>query len=239
MLISIEGPDKVGKSSAVEQLQDIVKDRAIFLQDPGTTEIGLECRRLIKEVKKDPKADFALFLQAKAELSSIIEDDKIYITDRYIDSTIVYQSLLLNMHPLEVDYIVRKFVTILPEITFILYGNKDGVKERIMADKQVDFLEEQAKKRIGEVVDMYLALDKMFPSRKYIYINTDNKNFKKVQQEIIYKLQECLFSKYIQHGGISLTKKEKRDIIQQKLEETKDAQEAKMLIRMLNILQWE
>mgnify|MGYP001184560191 CR=1 FL=1 len=84
------------------------------------------------------------------------------------------------MHPLEVDYIVRKFVTILPEITFILYGNKDGVKERIMADKLVDFLEEQAKKRIGEVVDMYLALDKMFPSRKYIYINTDNKNFKKV-----------------------------------------------------------
>jgi len=113
-------------------------------------------------------------------LSSIIEDDKIYITDRYIDSTIVYQSLLLNIHPLEVDYIVRKFVTVLPEITFILYGNKEGIKERIMIDKQVDFLEEQVEKRIEEVVDLYLALDKMFPGRSYIYVNTDSKDFVRV-----------------------------------------------------------
>lgn len=84
------------------------------------------------------------------------------------------------MHPLEVDYIVRKFVTVLPEITFVLYSDKEGIKKRIMKDKQVDFLEEQVEKRIEEVVDMYLSLDRMFPGRKYIYINTDDKDFIRV-----------------------------------------------------------
>lgn len=239
MLITIEGPDKIGKSSVIKELFEMTGDRTIFLSDPGTTETGLQCRKIIKKIEKHPMADFALFLQAKQELSSNLREDEVYISDRYNDSTIVYQSLLLDIDQEEINNIINKFITVQPEITFILDGDKDIIKKRMIEDTNVDYMEKQIENKIENIIDRYRALKYLFPERKYVYINVANKTPKEIQEEIVREAKFYLFDKYILSGGMDLSKNEKIDIIKEKIENTNDAQEKQMLIKVLSILQWE
>lgn len=138
IFISIEGGEYVGKSSiCIPALSEIIKLNGtplLVVREPGGTETGERLRKIIFEKAKNgaPQKELAeLFYQARHALISekLIPfqqqfPDGIVLSDRFLDSTRVYQSLegglsLDNIKQLEQKYLEGFY----PDITFILYIN--------------------------------------------------------------------------------------------------------------------
>ncbi len=106
LFISFEGIDKSGKSTQagllVDHLQGIGHE-VVFTHEPGGTELGQEIRHLALTWKPqrsqgvvDPAAEIFLFAADRAQhvaevIQPALAENKIVITDRYVDSTLAYQ----------------------------------------------------------------------------------------------------------------------------------------------------
>jgi len=105
--IVFEGIDRSGKSTQIELLKSQYKNNeAIFLFDPGSTGLGLQIRRIVKEgigeEKIDDGAELLLFTAARAQIcNSIIipalKEGKTVFCDRFFASTMVYQGFSKSM----------------------------------------------------------------------------------------------------------------------------------------------
>jgi len=101
--ISFEGIDKSGKSTQAEMLVKHLQAKGykvVFTHEPGATELGKEIRHLVLTWKPqgvvDSTAEMFLFAADRAQhVSEVIKpalaENKIVVTDRYIDSTLAYQ----------------------------------------------------------------------------------------------------------------------------------------------------
>jgi len=102
MFISFEGIDGIGKSTQakllVKKLEE--KDRKVlFLREPGGTEISEQIRNILlnkKNLKMTQITELLLFSASRAQLvSEVIKpallNNIVVISDRYVDSTTVYQ----------------------------------------------------------------------------------------------------------------------------------------------------
>ena len=100
-IISFEGVDGVGKTTVINTLKDRLTSenkRVLVIQEPGTTQFGVEIRELIKKpTMRAPISDVLLFEAARADMVESVLKPAIklgydyILLDRYIDSTIAYQ----------------------------------------------------------------------------------------------------------------------------------------------------
>lgn len=103
LFISFEGIDKSGKSTQAERLVDYLRAlgrEVVYTHEPGGTELGREIRHLALTWKPQgvvhAMADVFLFAADRAQhvaevIRPALEQNKIVITDRYVDSTLAYQ----------------------------------------------------------------------------------------------------------------------------------------------------
>ena len=128
MLITLEGIDGSGKSSLHTSLGEILSHLSpVMTREPGTTWIGEQVRRAIAE-HIDPVAEALLFVaDHAAHLSEVVrpalEQDRLVISDRYIDSRFAYQEVsLAGVLPEPGIWLqqVHNGWTILPDLTFLL-----------------------------------------------------------------------------------------------------------------------
>jgi dTMP kinase len=96
--ISFEGIDRSGKSTQAGVLAEELGDRVVFVREPGGTQLGERVRGTLKdpEIPLAPRAEALLFAAARADLvASVIrpalDEGKIVIADRFIDSSLAYQ----------------------------------------------------------------------------------------------------------------------------------------------------
>lgn len=95
--ITIEGPDGVGKSLTAKQLKKALEDEGyncLLTTEPGGTEIGKKIKDIILQNEMDVLTETLLFFADRAEhYKKVLSSDEpdIIISDRYVDSTIVYQ----------------------------------------------------------------------------------------------------------------------------------------------------
>lgn len=100
--IVFEGGECSGKSTQSELLHKFLKEQNIpsmLVNNPGTTPLGDRVREIIlndAELKLIPKEELFLYLVGHStllrdEIIPAMEDERIVICDRYIDSTIAYQ----------------------------------------------------------------------------------------------------------------------------------------------------
>ncbi|MBT3605996.1 MAG: dTMP kinase [Candidatus Latescibacteria bacterium] len=104
--ISFEGIDKSGKSTQAARLVRYLQEagrEVVFTHEPGGTELGQELRHLALNWKPqnsqsgvDPTAEIFLFAADRAQhvaeiIQPALEEGKIVVTDRYVDSTLAYQ----------------------------------------------------------------------------------------------------------------------------------------------------
>jgi dTMP kinase len=103
MFVCLEGIDGAGKSTQAKLLTDYLNNAGFTAEmvcDPGTTKLGLAIRQLILDCDDpiSPNAQMLLFSSARAELSNYIrkqrKSGKIIVCDRWLLSTLVYQSAL-------------------------------------------------------------------------------------------------------------------------------------------------
>lgn len=145
MYIAIEGIDTVGKSTQIKLLQNSFQD-AIFIKEPGATDIGKKIRKIIFNSKEKPsiKTELLLFLADRTEtIEKIIKPnyDKLIISDRSFISGMAYGLEYFDLLELE---LFNSFATdrIYPDIVFILRLKKEDLIERLQQKKK-DSIEER------------------------------------------------------------------------------------------------
>lgn len=128
--ITFEGGEGTGKSTQARLLAERLENSgisAILTREPGGTALGEDIRALIlKDRPQDPLTELLLFAAARAEhMTSVIrpalDDGTWVISDRFIDSTRVYQGKLYAIEP-EFIATLEKYTVghDLPDLTLIL-----------------------------------------------------------------------------------------------------------------------
>ncbi|HIV63546.1 MAG TPA: dTMP kinase [Firmicutes bacterium] len=101
-LITFEGCEGVGKSTQIRLLEKYLSDRHIpclFTREPGGTPVGERIRELLKDDGLEMYCETELLLFEAARLENTrrviipaLEEGRIVVVDRYIDSTTAYQA---------------------------------------------------------------------------------------------------------------------------------------------------
>ena len=132
MYIAIEGIDTAGKSTQIEMLKNEFKN-ALFIKEPGFSNLGKKLRNIIFEDKISRKSELFLFLADRAELiEKTIKPNlnKFLISDRSVISGIAYA-----MEFFDFDFLVNlnRFATesIFPQKVIILKLDKKTLQERL------------------------------------------------------------------------------------------------------------
>jgi dTMP kinase len=108
MLITFEGPEGAGKSTAMAALSERLRSQGINVlttREPGAGYLGEQIRSILLEgADVDPKCELLLFLADRANhvstvIRPAIEEGAIVLCDRFTDSTVVYQGYVQGIDP--------------------------------------------------------------------------------------------------------------------------------------------
>jgi dTMP kinase len=138
--ITFEGGEAAGKSTQAQRLAHRLEGAGIatlVTREPGGTPLGEDIRALIlKDRPQDPVTELLLFAAARAEhMTSVIrpalDEGTWVISDRFIDSTRVYQGKLYAIEPDLIALLERYTVGHdRPDLTLILDLPADAGLER-------------------------------------------------------------------------------------------------------------
>jgi dTMP kinase len=128
--ITFEGGEGAGKSTQAKRLAERLESKGIatlVTREPGGTALGEDIRGLIlKDRPQDPLTELLLFAAARAEhmtavIRPALDEGTWIISDRFIDSTRVYQGKLYAIEPDLIALLERYTVGHdLPDLTLIL-----------------------------------------------------------------------------------------------------------------------
>ncbi len=198
MFITFEGIEGTGKSTQITLLKNklLTQNRAILTtKEPGGSRLGKELRSMLLNVDADitPEAELFLYLADRSQhmaqvILPALKDKKIVISDRFADSTIVYQGygrglpvkMLQELNNLAVS---NKW----PDITFLLDMAPEKGLERAIArneqegkDKTEGRFEAESIAFHNRIREGYLSWAELHPKR-FILINADR------QQDEVHK----------------------------------------------------
>ena len=197
-LFTFEGSEGSGKSTQIDLLADELEgmgNEVIVTREPGGTEIGEEIRHLLihNSAGNDmaPEAELLLFAAARAQLVRQLvipglQEGKIILCDRFLDSTTVYQGAARSISSDPVSYINQfAAASITPDLTFILDVPAEvsiaRVKRRVtdlpdrMEQENVDFYK--------KVREGYLLLARSLPERFHVVDGT--RELRENQEDIL------------------------------------------------------
>lgn len=104
LFIVMEGPDGSGKTTQINLLKEYLEEagyECLITREPGGTVIGEVIRQLIlnpEHKEMSPVTEMLLYAASRAQLvheviGPALEEGKIVISDRFVDSSIVYQGI--------------------------------------------------------------------------------------------------------------------------------------------------
>lgn len=156
LFIVMEGPDGSGKTTQINLLEQYLKEagyECLITREPGGTVIGEEVRELIlnPEYKEmSPVTEMLLYAASRAQLvheviGSALEAGKIVISDRFVDSSIVYQGIARNLGISTVAAVNAPGIGIYrPDgIFFIDLSEAEGIRRK-KNQKKLDRMEQES-----------------------------------------------------------------------------------------------
>ena len=179
-LISFEGSEGSGKSSQIARLAARLQRmgrNVVTVREPGGTEIGEQIRNIIVHNSKGdemcPETELLLFAASRAQLvreviAPALLKGAIVLSDRFLDSSTVYQGIGRNLAANPVGQINRFAVgTVMPDITVVIdVPTKVGLARiRQRASDLPDRMERENIDFYNKIRDGYLVLAKGMPSR--------------------------------------------------------------------------
>lgn len=171
IFVTFEGIDRSGKSTQARLLADALGDTALSVREPGGTGVGERVRELLKDSTTTigARAEALLFAAARAELVAevirpALEDGKIVISDRFLDSSLAYQGAARGLGVDEVRR-VNAFATggLAPHLTLLLDLAPAAAAER--SGVEVDRFEEEGEGLQHAVLAAYEELVQAEPQR--------------------------------------------------------------------------
>ena len=156
LFIVMEGPDGSGKTTQINLLKEYLEEagyECLITREPGGTVIGEEVRELIlnPEYKEmSPVTEMLLYAASRAQLvheviGPALEAGKIVISDRFVDSSIVYQGIARNLGISTVAAVNAPGIGIYrPDgIFFIDLSEAEGIRRK-KNQKKLDRMEQES-----------------------------------------------------------------------------------------------
>ena len=181
-LISFEGVDGVGKTTQIklflEQLKNNNMDYLLF-REPGGTILSEKIREILLDNNNDISnlSETLLFLAARADLvrkkiePNLQGGQSYVICDRFLDSTLAYQSYGRGIDLELVKSITTKATNnLFPSTTFLLDADIDLCLSRITTK---DRMEKEGKEFLIKVKNGFLELAKSNKNR-YVIVDANN-----------------------------------------------------------------
>lgn len=183
--ITIEGGEGSGKTTLIKLLMEDLKKNnidAIQTREPGGSKIAEEIRDVILNVentKMDYMTEALLYAASRRQhleeiVKPAIEEGKLVICDRYIDSSLAYQGHARNLG-IENVYNINMYATdgFLPDLTVLIDIPPEVGLGRIRKNmRNVDRLDLEKMSFHHLVREGYLKVANMFPNR-IVIINGD------------------------------------------------------------------
>lgn len=141
MFISIEAPDGAGKTVQARILRDILKSEGfpvLLTREPGGSAGAEDIRRLILEgdaEKWSPETEILLFTAARRDhlektILPALQEGMVVITDRFADSTRVYQGAARSDLRKVVDDLHHLMIGMEPDLTILIDIDLDEATRR-------------------------------------------------------------------------------------------------------------
>ncbi len=173
--ITFEGGDGAGKSTQINKLMEHLENcgfDVILTREPGGTDIGEKIRNIILDPENkemDAVTEAMLYAASRAQhvaqvIKPAIEEGKIVICDRFIDSSIAYQGFgrgLGDSVSIINSYAVGEYM---PDKT-VLLKLKPQLGNKRISTREKDRIELEAESFHQAVFEGYETLEKMYPER--------------------------------------------------------------------------
>ncbi|WP_052362519.1 dTMP kinase [Geminisphaera colitermitum] len=201
-LISLEGPEGCGKSTQIARLAKHIQllGRDVFCtREPGGTEIGEQVRNIIVHNSKGDEmcaeTELLLFAASRAQLvreviAPRLLRGEIVLSDRFLDSSTVYQGVARNLAMDPVNLINQFAVgNVMPDLTIILDVPPEVSLARInrRASDLPDRMERENIDFYHKVREGYLFLAKSLP-RAFLVLDgtqTEDEVAKHIWDEVL------------------------------------------------------
>lgn len=201
--ISVEGVDGAGKGVQIEKIVGYLKGLGydvLQTREPGGTIISEKIREVIFMDNVDPLTEAYLFASARRQLVQekilpALKKGKIVITDRFVDSSIVYQGKGRGLGMEFIEQLNAPAVSgCMPFKTIYLDLEPEiGLKRIRVNGRESNRLDNEAIDFYKKNREGFLYLAKKYPDR-YIVINA-NKSIEEVFNDIKESVLNPLFKK--------------------------------------------
>ncbi|MBR0146177.1 MAG: dTMP kinase [Eubacterium sp.] len=177
IFITMEGPDGAGKTTQIERLKEYLTEKGydvLLTREPGGTVISEAIRGLLldpehKEMK--PSTELLLYAAARAQLvgeviGPAVEAGKAVISDRFVDSSVVYQGIARGLG-VETVYAVNRpaIGEYMPDVTFLLDLPAEVGIARKKNQAELDRMEQESIDFHKKVAEGYRTLAARDPER--------------------------------------------------------------------------
>lgn len=177
LFITFEGNDGCGKTTITTKLYELLKEEGypvLFTREPGGIAIAEQIREVILNVENtamDARTEALLYAAARRQhlvekVLPALEEGKIVLCDRFIDSSLAYQGIARGLGMDEV-YHVNEFAIDehMPDATIFLKVEPEVGLARIASRGDKDRLDEEGEAFHTLVAKGYEEVVKRYPDR--------------------------------------------------------------------------
>ena len=200
LFISFEGPEASGKSTQIKLLQKFFKNENIpyiITREPGGTPISEKLRKIILDKKQLISTTEELLLLMSSRLNHInrvikpaLKNGKVVITDRFADSTFVYQGFVNNYGLKKTMNLHKELLNnFLPSKTFLFLLPVNEINKRLKKRKITNKYDKIDTLFHSKVISGYKKLLKN--NKRFVKINAEL-NVDKIQQTVLKSIKELL-----------------------------------------------
>ena len=202
ILITMEGPDGSGKTTQISLLAKVLTSEGrevVQTREPGGTPLADRIRVLVLDPAHDKmtaRTEALLYMAARAQhtaelIRPAMERGAVVISDRYADSTLVYQGVARGL-PLDSLIWLNRFATeeLTPDLTLLLDGDTDCLAQRVTSRGNKDRLDNEDPEFHRKVREGFLLLAAQNPER-FRVIDAD-RTVESIQLDIQRFVQEFL-----------------------------------------------
>ncbi len=210
--VALEGPEGSGKSTLCKNIKEYFDSKnidAIFTREPGASQVEVchEIRSLLLDHKGlDSRTEVLLFAANRSEhvtklIIPSLEDKKIVVCDRYVDSSLAYQGFAREIG-YEAVYNINQFATrnLVPDLTVFIDIQPEVGLDRIKSNRsnEMNHLDQESidfHHKVYEGYKQIIAKNK----ERYVIIN-GNQPIENIFKEVIAAMNKKLKEgKYFYH----------------------------------------